>query len=96
MYLKIAVQLVKETCKGRSTKMPPKNNDNQRKVFSALDSLAPELAGLAGLKKAVGGNAPAEDGLRVEYLNLLLVYPTPCNCAASCRNASISNFGKVV
>jgi hypothetical protein len=59
--------------------MPPKSSDNQKKVFSALDSLAPELSGLAGLKKAVGGDSlvVVEDGLRVEYLNLLLVYPDP-------------------
>jgi hypothetical protein len=59
--------------------MPPKSSDNQKKVFSALDNLAPELSGLAGLKRAVSGDAPllVEDGLRVEYLNLLLVYPDP-------------------
>jgi hypothetical protein len=59
--------------------MPPKSSDNQKKVFSALDSLAPELSGLAGLKRAASGESPllAEDGLRVEYLNLLLVYPDP-------------------
>ena len=60
--------------------MPPKNSDNQKKVFSALETLAPELSGLAGLKKALNGDAPTSliaDGLRVEYLNLLLVYPDP-------------------
>jgi ParB-like chromosome segregation protein Spo0J len=59
--------------------MPPKNNDNQKKVFTALENLAPELSGLAGLKKAISGSDPVlvEDGLRVEYLNLLLVYPDP-------------------
>jgi hypothetical protein len=59
--------------------MPPKNSDNQKKVFSALDNLAPELSGLAGLKRVVSADSPVmvEDGLRVEYLNLLLVYPDP-------------------
>jgi hypothetical protein len=59
--------------------MPPKNSDNQKKVFSQLDNLAPELSGLAGLKRAASPDSPVmlEDGLRVEYLNLLLVYPDP-------------------
>ena len=59
--------------------MPPRNSVNQKKVFSALDNLAPELSGLAGLKRAASAEFPVivEDSLRVEYLNLLLVYPDP-------------------
>jgi ParB-like chromosome segregation protein Spo0J len=61
--------------------MPPKkNSDNQEKVFKALNNLAPELSGLAGLKQVANGDFAvhgAGDGLRVEYLNLLLVYPDP-------------------
>ena len=60
--------------------MPSKKSDNQEKVFKALNNLAPELSGLAGLKQVANGDFAvhdASDGLRVEYLNLLLVYPDP-------------------
>jgi hypothetical protein len=60
--------------------MPSKKSDNQQKVFNALNNLAPELSGLAGLKQVANGDFAghgAADGLRVDYLNLLLVYPDP-------------------
>jgi hypothetical protein len=60
--------------------MPSKKSDNQEKIFKALNNLAPELSGLAGLKQVANGDFAvhvASDGLRVEYLNLLLVYPDP-------------------
>jgi hypothetical protein len=60
--------------------MPSKKSDNQDKVFKALNNLAPELSGLAGLKQIANGDSAIygeAEGLRVEYLNLLLVYPDP-------------------
>jgi ParB-like chromosome segregation protein Spo0J len=60
--------------------MPSKKSDNQEKVFKALNNLAPELSGLAGLKPLANGDSATygeAEGLRVEYLNLLLIYPDP-------------------
>src|SRR5688572_15263646 len=60
--------------------MPSKKSDNQEKVFKALNNLAPELSGLTGLKQVANGDFAGHgvgEGLRVEYLNLLLVYPDP-------------------
>jgi hypothetical protein len=60
--------------------MPSKKSDNQDKVFKALNNLAPELSGLASLKQIANGDSAMygeAEGLRVVYLNLLLVYPDP-------------------
>jgi ParB-like chromosome segregation protein Spo0J len=61
--------------------MPPKkSSDKQKQVLSKLDNLAPELGNLAGLKQLANGEYQDETSskiLRVEYINLLLVYPDP-------------------
>ena len=56
-----------------------KGGDNHQKALDKLNDLAPELSGLQGLKAIADGDIvqPEEHGLRVEYLNLLLVYPDP-------------------
>ncbi len=59
--------------------MPPrKNTDKQKQVLNKLNDLAPELGSLNGLKPLTSGEYQDEGSnriLRVEYINLLLVYP---------------------
>ena len=56
-----------------------KGGDNHQRALDKVNAIAPELSGLQGLKAIADGDIvqPEEHGLRVEYLNLLLVYPDP-------------------